>query len=42
MKILIDENIDIRFKNAFNGIHDTFTVKDMTWNAEIQDTINTI
>src|SRR4051794_7804261 len=33
MKILLDENIDVRFKNGFNGIHDAFTGKDMGWNG---------
>jgi hypothetical protein len=32
MKILLDENIDVRFKNSFNN-HETFTVKDMGWNG---------
>ena|SRR5688572_29952940 len=32
MKILLDENIDIRFKFLFNGkIHEVFTVRDMNW-----------
>ena len=33
MKILLDENIDVRFKNSFNGKHEVFTVKDMEWNG---------
>ncbi len=31
MKILLDENIDIRFKNSFPNIHEVYTVKDMQW-----------
>lgn len=32
MKILLDENIDVRFKNLFdNEEHVVFTVKDMDW-----------
>ena len=32
MKILLDENIDIRFKSLFNReAHTVFTVKDMNW-----------
>lgn len=32
MKILLDENIDIRFKDLFDAnIHSAFTVKDMKW-----------
>ena len=32
MKILLDENIDVRFKNLFNSeAHTVFTVKDMNW-----------
>ena len=32
MKILLDENIDIRFKNLFdNNEHQVFTVRDMNW-----------
>ena len=33
MKILLDENIDVRFKNSLNGKYDVFTVKDMGWNG---------
>ncbi|MBX2900609.1 MAG: DUF5615 family PIN-like protein [Cyclobacteriaceae bacterium] len=34
MKILLDENIDVRFKLLFsNTIHEVFTVKDMRWNG---------
>jgi hypothetical protein len=33
MKILLDENIDVRFKNSFFGNHEAFTVKDMGWNG---------
>lgn len=32
MKILLDENIDVRFKNSFNEEYDAFTIKDMGWN----------
>jgi hypothetical protein len=31
MKILLDENIDIRFKLLFPNIHEVFTVRDMAW-----------
>jgi hypothetical protein len=32
MKILLDENIDVRFKNLFDTtVHQVFTVKDMNW-----------
>jgi predicted nuclease of predicted toxin-antitoxin system len=32
MKILLDENIDVRFKHLFdNSIHQVFTVRDMAW-----------
>ena len=32
MKILLDENIDIRFKDLFDAsVHSVFTVKDMNW-----------
>ena len=34
MKILLDENIDVRFKNHFPEIHEVFTVRDMVWNKE--------
>lgn len=33
MKILLDENIDVRFKNYFPDIFEVFTVKDMGWNG---------
>ncbi len=33
MKLLLDENIDIRFKNSFPGTYEVFTVKDMRWNG---------
>ncbi len=33
MKILLDENIDVRFKNSFNDNYQAFTVKDMEWNG---------
>jgi predicted nuclease of predicted toxin-antitoxin system len=34
MKILIDENIDIRFKNFFPvNSHEVYTVRDMQWNG---------
>lgn len=32
MKILLDENIVVRFKNSFSE-HNVFTVKDMGWNG---------
>src|SRR3954468_11604615 len=31
MKILLDENIDVRFKKSFSGNYAAFTVKDMEW-----------
>ena len=32
MKILLDENIDIRFKRLFSGSpHEVYTVRDMEW-----------
>ena len=33
MKILLDENIDVRFKNSFTGKIEVFTIKDMQWNG---------
>ena len=34
MKILLDENIDVRFKNLFNNSsHEVYTVRDMKWNG---------
>ena len=33
MKILLDENIDVRFKNSFSAKYKVFTVKDMGWNG---------
>ncbi len=34
MKILIDENIDVRFKIFFNVTsHEVFTILDMLWNG---------
>lgn len=33
MKILLDENIDVRFKNYFPDAYEVFTVKDMMWNG---------
>jgi hypothetical protein len=34
VKILLDENIDVRFKLLFsNSAHDVFTVRDMQWNG---------
>lgn len=34
MKILLDENIDVRFKNLFsNTAHEVYTVRDMQWNG---------
>lgn len=33
MKIFLDENIDVRFKNSFIGNYEVFTVKDMQWNG---------
>ncbi len=33
MKILLDENIDIRLKHHFPYTYDVYTVKDMLWNG---------
>ena len=34
MKILLDENIDVRFKNLFPlSQHEVYTVRDMQWNG---------
>lgn len=34
MKVLLDENIDVRFKYSFDGTqHEVSTVKDMGWNG---------
>ncbi len=33
MKILLDENIDVRFKYLFPAEYDVFTVNDMQWNG---------
>jgi len=34
MKVLLDENIDIRFKKAFSDSgHEVYTVRDMQWNG---------
>lgn len=33
MKILLDENIDVRFKFLFPPVHEVYTVRDMTWNG---------
>lgn len=33
MKVLLDENIDVRFKKYFVGIHEVYTVRDMNWNG---------
>lgn len=34
MKVLLDENIDIRFKHLFsNFAHEVYTVRDMQWNG---------
>lgn len=33
MKILLDENIDVRFKKDFPQAFDVFTVKDIGWNG---------
>ena len=34
MKILLDENIDVRFKKLFNNSsHEVSTVRDMQWNG---------
>jgi predicted nuclease of predicted toxin-antitoxin system len=34
MKLLLDENIDVRFKYCFSdSIHEVLTVRDMKWNG---------
>ena|ERR1017187_8577348 len=34
MKILLDENVDVRFKNLFPAsVHEVYTVRDMQWNG---------
>jgi hypothetical protein len=33
MKILLDENIDVRFKNSLISFHEVYTVKDAGWNG---------
>ncbi len=33
MKILLDENIDIRFKLHFPSVYEVYTVRDMKWNG---------
>jgi predicted nuclease of predicted toxin-antitoxin system len=34
MKVLLDENIDVRFKEAFSdSVHEVYTVRDMEWNG---------
>ncbi len=34
MKILLDENIDVRFKKLFkDSPHEVYTVRDMQWNG---------
>lgn len=33
MKILLDENIDIRLKRSFPAGFEVFTVRDMDWNG---------
>ncbi len=34
MKLLLDENIDVRFKFCFDAeVHEVYTVRDMQWNG---------
>lgn len=34
MKVLLDENLDVRFKREFSGSgHDVFTVRELRWNG---------
>lgn len=34
MKVLLDENIDVRFKKEFaHSDHEVYTVRDMSWNG---------
>jgi predicted nuclease of predicted toxin-antitoxin system len=46
MKILLDENIDVRFKIFLSDTHEVFTVKDMKWtgfkNGELLNLISQI
>lgn len=35
MKILLDENIDVRFKNYFPAAYEVFTAKDMMYELSI-------
>lgn len=43
MKILLDENVDVRFKNELEGLS-VFTLLDMGWvglkNGELREKIN--
>lgn len=33
MKILLDENIDVRMKQLFPEVYEVYTVRDMRWNG---------
>jgi len=33
MKVLLDENIDVRFKTHLLRFHEVYTVNDMHWNG---------
>ena len=33
MKILLDENIDVRLKFPLSQVHEVYTVKEMNWNG---------
>lgn len=34
MKLLLDENIDVRFKFSFDtSVHEVLTIRDMEWNG---------
>ncbi len=33
MKILLDENINVRFKLLFPSHHEVYTIRDMQWNG---------
>lgn len=40
MKILLDENINVKFKTLFsNGSHEVYTVRDMQWNGKKNGTL---
>lgn len=43
MKVLLDENIDMRFKHSFDGpFHEAFTVRDMNWQGVKNGKLSTL